>query len=102
MATEIVRFRGEDGAAMLVELEAAEMAPKGSDVEVVVQRRDGVAEAATRLEDSLRSVEGAAVALMSTVQSLRQREGGMALNEAALELSLSFGVEGGVVVAKGK
>jgi len=71
---ELVRFRGEDGSVMLVELEAPRLGGE-SDVGLVVQRGGDVADAATRLEDSLQSVQGAAVALMSTVKALREREG---------------------------
>ena len=69
----------------------------------LVSREDGVgANAVTRLEESLASVRGAAVALMSAVGELdKQPDARFALNEVTLDLALSLGVEGGVVVAKG-
>jgi hypothetical protein len=53
------------------------------------------------LEDSLASVRGAAVAFMATVQQLRSWQDPMELDGVSMELALSLGVEGGVVVAKG-
>ena len=92
-----VRFEGADGSFMLVE--AAR--PAGdSDIEVVVES-PGLDRAVTRLEDSLASVKGAAVALLSVVDDLRRRGDGVALDTVSLDLALSLGVEGGVVVAKG-
>jgi hypothetical protein len=99
---QIVRFRGAGGSEMLVEIDRPAIVDEDLDVGLVVERRSGpVADVTTRLEDSLASVEGASVALMSTVDELRKRDGGLRLSQVALELSLSFGVEGGVVVAKG-
>jgi hypothetical protein len=97
---EIVRFQSADGLAMLVEVDVRAV-DEDDDVGLVADRRGGVAVAATRLEDSLQSIEGAAVALMGTVQAVRSHEGGLPLDEVALEVSLSLGVAGGVVVAKG-
>jgi hypothetical protein len=100
---EIVRFSGQDGSFMLVELDAPVRGASRSDVEVVVEPRGrGPSEAATRLEESLDSVQGASVALMSTVEALQKRDDGMGLSEVSLDLSLVLGVEGGVIVAKGK
>lgn len=99
---EVVTFVDEEGQSfMRVEVDTTDLADD-NDVDLVVEHRDGATVAVTRLEDSLRSVEGAAVALMSTVNALREREEGFALSEVALQLSLSFGLEGGVVVARGK
>jgi predicted nucleotidyltransferase len=100
---EILRFSGQDGSFMLVEAARPERATASSDVEIVVEgKADSIAQAATRLESSLASVEGAAVALMDTVEALQKRDGGLGLAEVTLELTLSFGVEGGIVVAKGR
>lgn len=74
----------------------------GTDSEIeLVAKESGESKALTRLEDSLDSIRGAAVALMSTVSELRRRSDAMELAEVSLELGLSFGVEGGVIVAKG-
>lgn len=87
---------------MLVEVDRPLRQAARSDVEAVIEPREGKPrEAATRLEESLGSVQGAAVALMDTVDALQQRGGSVRLAEVSLDLSLSFGVEGGVVVAKG-
>ena len=95
---EVVQFVGEDGSVMLVETTRQQT---GSRLDLVAGDDGGVAKAVTRLEDSLASVGGAAVALMATVQQLRSRRDAMELGEVSMELALSFGVEGGVVVAKG-
>jgi hypothetical protein len=93
-----VRFEAADGSSfMWVETQRP---ASGSDLELVVDD-SGLIRVATRLEDSLASVKGAAVALLSVVDDLKGRGGAVALDEVALELALSFGVEGGVVVAKG-
>jgi hypothetical protein len=97
---EVVRFESEDGAFMLVEAELAQVGPE-RDVGLVTKKTDGVATAATKLEDSLGSVRGAAVALMNTVNDMKQRADAVTLDEVSMELALSFSVEGGVVVAKG-
>lgn len=95
---ELVRFEAADGSFMLVET-----APVGGKrLDLVARKKDGEAStAATRLEDSLASVRGAAVAFMATVDDLRKRDAPMALDEVSLDLALSLGVEGGVIVAKG-
>lgn len=106
---ELVRFDSEDGAFMLVkparalpvETSSAEPLDQPSEVEQVVDVRAQVRSAATALEDSLASVRGAAVALMATVSTIGPASGGHMLDEVSLELALSFGVAGGVVVAKG-
>jgi hypothetical protein len=59
-----------------------------------------IQQATTKLEESLGSVRGAAVALLSTVHDVRG-QGEITIDEITLDLALSFGVEGGVVVAKG-
>lgn len=92
-----VRFVAEDGSFMLVETSAPVAT---SDVEVVVDE-SGLVKAATRLEDSLQSVKGAAVALLSVIDDLRRRGDAFTLDTVSLDLALSLGVEGGVVVAKG-
>jgi hypothetical protein len=94
----VVRFEGEDGSFMLVETTET---GEGSRLDLV-SREDGVgATAVTRLEDSLASVRGAAVALMGSVGELEKHDSRLALDEVTLDLALSLGVEGGVVVAKG-
>jgi hypothetical protein len=97
---EILRFESAGGPAMLVEVDTRAI-DEDDDIGLVSRQRGGVAVATTRLEDSLQSVEGAAVALLDTVQAVRRHERGMALDEVSLEVSLSLGVAGGVVVAKG-
>jgi hypothetical protein len=69
--------------------------PARSDVGLVADE-SGVTKAAARLEDSLVSIRGAATALMSTIDTMARRP-----DEVQLELGLSLGFEGGVVVAKG-
>lgn len=93
--SQVVRFTGDDGAFMLVETTSV-----ASDVGLVSDDT-GLARATTKLEDSLDSIRGASVALLSTVNDMKGRDGRMALDEVSLELGLSFGAEGGVVVAKG-
>jgi thymidine phosphorylase len=95
---EVARFEGEDGSFMLVEVE---LTGPESDVGLVVDRPDGTRAALTRLEDSLASVRGAGIALLSTVSQMKRRSQEWTLNEVTLELALALGVEGGVVVAKG-
>lgn len=97
---ELVRFESEDGSFMLVETELARPGPE-SDVGLVVKNEGGVATAATKLEESLGSLRGASVALMSTVNDMKQRADAVTLDEVSMELALSFSVEGGVIVAKG-
>lgn len=89
---QTVRFEGEDGSFMWVEINATE----DSDVETVVDPMGEGTKTLTRLEDSLASVRGAAKALMSAVDLMPRKP-----DEVTLELALSLGVEGGVVVAKG-
>jgi hypothetical protein len=86
-----VKFVGEDGSFMWIEVTHQDE----SDVALVTEE-DGEAKALTRLEDSLASLRGAAVALMGSVGGMAKRP-----DEVTLELALSFGVEGGVIVAKG-
>ena len=88
---QLVKFEGADGSFMWVEL-----SPSAAGEIGLVADESGVAKAATKLEDSLESIRGAAVALMSTVDGMAERP-----DEVTLELSLSFAVEGGVIVAKG-
>jgi hypothetical protein len=94
----LVRFEGEDGSFMWVET-----TPVGGSAQIglVADEDDGGSRAVARLEDALGSVRGAAIAFMATVDALKQRSDPMALDEACLELALSLGVEGGVIVAKG-
>ena len=66
---EVVRFVGTDGSFMLVETELTRRAE--GDIGLVAKEKDGAAvTVATKLEDSLGSVRGAAVALMSTVNAI--------------------------------
>jgi hypothetical protein len=95
---EVVQFVGEDGSLMLVETTRQQT---GSRLDLVAREDGGIVTAVTRLEDSLASVRGAAVAFMATVQQLRSRQDLMELDEVSMALALSLGVEGGVVVAKG-
>ena len=90
---QIVRFEGEDGSFMWVEVDV----PQESDVGLVVDAGGEPSKALTRLEDSLASVQGAATALMSTVTRMTESA---RPDEATLELALSLAVEGGVVVAR--
>lgn len=96
---DVVRFEGHDGDFMLVEV-TSRSARDASDVEPVAAER-GITAAVTRLEDSLASVRGAALALLDTVAAVDERAGRVKLDEVTLELGLSFAVEGGVIVAKG-
>jgi hypothetical protein len=103
---ELVRFEGGDAAFMWVELPRRMERVQGSvaergEVEVLVDPGDGVRRATTALENSLESVRGAALALMSSVSQIGAAAGDLALGEVSLELGLSVGVEGGVIVAKG-
>ena len=86
-----VKFEADDGSFMLVEITERD----GSDVGLVADE-SGEVKAMTRLEDSLASLRGAAVALLGSMSGMAKRP-----DEVTLELALSFGVEGGVVVAKG-
>lgn len=95
---QLVRFEGADGSYMWVETTPT---GGGSRLDLVAREDGGAATAVTRLEDSLASVRGAAVAFMATVDELKKREAPMALDEVSMDLSLSLGVEGGVIVAKG-
>jgi hypothetical protein len=104
--TDIVKFEGADGTFMWVELSRPSQGAAASDQEhaeigLVVDVRDGVRKATTALEDSLDSIRGAGVALMNAVAGLTSGDGRMTLDEVSLELGLSFGAEGGIVVAKG-
>ena len=94
---QVVRFEGEDGSFMWVETTPA----GGGRLDLVVKDDGGGATAITRLEDSLASVQGAAVAFMATVDELKKRDAPLTLDEVSMELALSLGVEGGVIVAKG-
>lgn len=87
---QVVRFEGDDGSYMLVQVteERRSVEPTSKGVS-----GEGVAR---RLEDSLASVRGAATALLATVEGMPKKP-----DEVSLELSLSFEVEGGIVVAKG-
>ena len=86
---------------MWVEVDRRATATDDVEIGLVVDVRDGVRKAATALEHSLESVRGAATALTATVGRISETDARFALEEVSLELSLSFGVEGGVVVAKG-
>jgi len=94
---QLVRFDGADGSVMLVEVVRSS---PGGDIGLTSDDA-GLAKAAVKLEDSLESVRGAAVALLSAVKDMKAEGAGVALDEVSLELGISLGVEGGVVVAKG-
>jgi fatty acid/phospholipid biosynthesis enzyme len=86
-----VKLEGTDGSFMWIEV-----TPRTeSEIELVAEE-GGVAKAVTRLEDSLGSIRGAAVALMSSVAEMAERP-----DEVQLEIALSLGIEGGVIVARG-
>ena len=72
-----------------------EVTPRTED-EIELVAEGGVEKAVTRLEDSLASIRGAAVALMSSVAGMAERP-----DEVQLEIALSLGIEGGVIVARG-
>jgi hypothetical protein len=95
---QLVKFEAEDGSVMWVETTIP--SAKGAEIGLVADE-GGIAKAAAKLEDSLASVRGSAVALLSVVNDLKSRTDAVALDEVSLDLALSFGVEGGVVVAKG-
>lgn len=92
---QVVRFEGDDGAFMLVD-----MAVHDVDIELVADET-GRTKALTRLEQSMESVQGAGIALLNTVRNLEERSESVRLDEVTLELGLSFSVEGGMIVAKG-
>ncbi len=94
----LVRFEGEDGSFMWVDTTPA---PGGSRLDLVAKEDGDGSTVVTRLEDSLASVRGAAVAFMATVDELSKHGAPMALDEVSMDLALSLGVEGGVIVAKG-
>jgi hypothetical protein len=100
-----VQFDGDDGAFMLVDVVDAQAhvaIEDGASLDVELVSDDtGVRRAAGKLEDSLESVRGAAVALMSTASQIPEGRGGLALDEISLEVGVRLGVEGGVLVAKG-
>jgi hypothetical protein len=98
---EVVRFEGADGAFMWVEITRPLAVDDDSEIGLIVDPGEGVRRATTALEDSLASVRGAAVALMATVSEIGPGSGGLGLEEVSLELGLSLGVEGGIIVAKG-
>jgi hypothetical protein len=85
----IVRFEGDDGVFMLLEVR------DDSDVQLIADER-GVTTAVTRLEDSLQSLRGPARALRAAVEGFDWEP-----EEVTLELGVELGVEGGVIVAKG-
>jgi hypothetical protein len=85
-----VKLEGSDGSFMWIEVTPQ----TEGDIELVAE--GGVEKAVTRLEDSLGSIRGAAVALMSSVAGMAERP-----DEVQLEIALSLGIEGGVIVAKG-
>lgn len=97
MAAHLVRFESVDGAFMWVELTGRDVT---SDIELVAKDSDGH-KAIARLEDSLASVQGAAVALTNAIAGLEHTNGRLSLSEASLELALAFGIEGSAIVAKG-
>ncbi len=99
--SEVVRLEAADGSFMLVEVSRPVAVLQRSEVEEIADDGERIRRAATALEDSLASVGGAAAALMATVSQLEPSRSGLGLDEVSLELSLSLGVEGGVIVAKG-
>lgn len=95
---QLVRFEGRDGSFMVVETMPV---IDESRFEQVGAGEGEPAKAIARLEDALGSVQGAAVAFMATVEELRRRDADMVLDEVSMDVALSFGAEGGVIVAKG-
>lgn len=101
----LARLEGDEGTFMLVELDRVDAngvvrADRAEEIELVADTREVVL-ATSRLEDSLASVRGAAVALMSTIDGMPKGSAGLALDEVSLELGVHVGVEGGVLVARG-
>ena len=88
---QLVRFEGEDNTSMWVEIDVQE----GREIGLVAEE-SREATAVTRLEDSLTSLRGAARALGTAIDGMPQKP-----TEVTLDLAISFGVEGGVIVAKG-
>lgn len=103
--SEVVKFEGANSAFMWVAVDRPFVrvteAAADVDIELTVDAGEGARKATVALEQSLESVEGAAVALLGTVEALRGRDGKLGLDEVSLELDLSLGLEGGVIVAKG-
>lgn len=97
--SELVRFEGNDGSFMWVEVSSVHA--RDSEIELVVDEGDGIKKATTALERSMGSVRGAAAALMATLPEIIDRDDRVELHVVSLEFGLSFGVEGGVIVAKG-
>jgi hypothetical protein len=95
---ELVRFEGEDGSFMWVQTTRL---GGESRLDLVARQDGGGTTAVTRLEESFASVRGAAIAFMATIDELKKRNAPMALDKVSMDLSLSLGVEGGVIVAKG-
>ena len=95
---QLVKFEGQHGSFMWVETTPMEGA---SRLDLVAKGDGGAPTAVTKLEDSLASVRGAAVAFMATIDELTKRAAPMPLDEVSMNLSLSLGVEGGAIVAKG-
>jgi hypothetical protein len=94
----LVRFEGEDGSFMWVETTPF---AGGGQIGLVADEDGAGSRAVAKLEDALGSVRGAAIAFMATVNELKQRSDPMALDYVSMEVALSLGVEGGVIVAKG-
>jgi len=100
--TKLIRLAGEDDAFMLLEASDHEIGRIVglSDVELVSEE-PGIGRATVKLEDSLGSVRGAAIALLSSVAKMPSGSGNVELAEASLEVGVKMGIEGGVIVAKG-
>ena len=98
---EIIRFDGDDGAFMLVEVARISVGRTEADVGLVARSGDGGTKSVTALERSMGSVRGAAIALMATVREIDVHDSPLDLDEVSLDLALSFTAEGSVVVAKG-
>jgi hypothetical protein len=90
---QLVKFEGADGSYMWVEVARTQTTGERG-VDLVADEPGG--KVVGKLEDSLDSIRGAAVALMSAVGGMAKKP-----DEVTLELALSLGVEGGVIVAKG-
>ncbi|WP_405515336.1 CU044_2847 family protein [Streptomyces canus] len=85
---ELVRFRGPDGASLLVEVDEDD-----TGLELIARDPSGVVQASRRLEDALAAVRPA---LRSVVESVKA----LAPDEYEVEFGMKLNAESGVVIAK--
>ena len=86
--TEVVRFSGPDGVAVLVEADE-----ESFGVESVSRGSDGVLEAGKRLEDALATARATVVAALKAM-------GGLGFEQLSLEFGVKLSAEAGAVIAK--